>query len=264
MATKSNRRIQIQSGGGSLTPPKIGGSDNYLERLMYAQSKGMMDAQMKQQERGNISQDIETVKQQFGGNVPPGTTLTVGGVHAPLNRELTESEMGPVAAGQVYPREIKSIKDLIRGGVLNSEKGKGLFNTGIEGNADRTVRQMSAQSQNPLMTYYDPKLQELQSKLAKAKELMFERGGKALTPAEISIVGQAFVLKGKSDDQIIADIDAADDILEAKVGLVTGGANAIDQPQPNQAKSQGDMKSQYNQLRAQGLSAQDARRQLGL
>lgn len=221
-------------------PTVNSGDGNYIERLMYAQSKGMMEAQMKQMERGNISQDVETVKGQFGGKVPPGTTLNVGGVNAPLNRELTESEMGPLAASKVYPKTINSIKDLISGGVLNSQKGKGLFNTGIEGNLDRTIRQKSAQSQSPLMTYYDGKLQKLQSNLAKAKELMFERGGKALTPAEISIVGQAFVLEGKSDDQILTDIDAADDIIQAKVGLITGGANSIQEaPQQQNQQTQG-------------------------
>lgn len=206
------------------------GQGNFIERLMYAQSKGMMDAQMKQQERGNIGQDIETVKQQFGGKVPPGTKLNVGGVSAPLNRELTEGESKSVAASRVYPQVKNKVQELIRGGVLNSKNG--LFNTGSFPNADRTVRQISAQQKSPLTTAYDPDLQMLQSKMAKLKELMFERGGTALTPTEESILGSAFVLEGKSDEQILEDISLADTLVEEKAKLALGGANAAMSPIP--------------------------------
>lgn len=180
--------------------------------------------------RGNIGRDIEMIRQQFGGQIPPGTKFNFEDISVPLNRELSESEAKSVAASRVYPDVKNKVQELIKGGVLNSKNG--LFNTGMFPQQDRTVRQFSAQSKDPLLTYYDSDLQMLQSKLSKLKELMFERGGTALTPTEENILGSAFVLKGKNDAQILEDIRLADALVEEKAKLALGGSNAANSPIP--------------------------------
>ena len=169
---------------------------------------------------------------QLGGQggatqFPPGTTLKAGPLTIPVNPKLTESEQSVIGAQETYPQEIETVKELVKKGTLSGKKG--LLGSGLFPNVDRTVRQGAAQSKDPLLTYYDRDLQRLQSKLAKTKELMFERGGKALTPTEEGIVGQAFILKGKSDEQILEDIEAADQIIESKARLALGGAAAAQQ-----------------------------------
>ena len=62
---------------------------------------------------------------------------------------------------------------------------------------------------------------------------MFERGGTALTPTETKILGSAFILHGKTDERILADIDLADKIVEARARLSLGGSNAAMNPNEN-------------------------------
>lgn len=236
----------------SLTAPKMNSGSNAMERLIYAQSKGMMDAQMKSKQRGNISEDIDVIKGEFGGNIPVGTTYTPGDVAVPLNPKLDNEQSRAVAANEVYPGIKQEVLGLIKGGTLGSQKGFLGMGKKVLPDVDRTVRQMSAQSKSPLATYYDPKLQMLQSRLANLKQIMFERSGATLTTNEESVLGNAFKLEGKSDDQIIADIESADALVEAKARLILGGANAARSPIPGMRNSVGVQNQQGQNLSGQG------------
>lgn len=156
--------------------------------------------------------------------VPVGTTMRLGRYNIPLNPKLTDAEQQNLGAQETYREPLDTSISLIKSGVLNSKLG----------DMGRTYRQGAASSNIPLTTYYDPQLQRLQSKLNKAKELMFERGGKALTPTEQAIVGQAFKLTGKNDEQILEDIASADNLIETESRLALGGANAAGLPMQSQ------------------------------
>lgn len=135
MATKSNRRIQIQTGGGGLTAPKISGGDgNYLERMMYAQSKGMMDAQMSQQKA-----------QQTQASLPEGSYQTAAKDAMGNMFETPGSRFGTADAQNQLTR-IKQLKSVVKGvqdlgntlptdpirafaGSFGAEKAFGRFNT---------------------------------------------------------------------------------------------------------------------------------------
>lgn len=168
------------------------------------------------------AQAFENMRKLAGGGsdqFAPGTTYSKGGFSIPLNPKLTEVELNTLGAQDTYEEPLARVQELVKGGVLGD--GGNVWK-----NLQRTGAQMAAESNNPLLTSMSPKLQELQSKLAKTRELMFERGGKALTPTEQSIVGQAFVLKGKSNERILQDIAAADEIIDSKARYILGGANA--------------------------------------
>jgi hypothetical protein len=210
---------------GSPKAPSFGSSQgNALEMFI---AKSIIDQQNQSKRTKGIGEVMGQVTEQFPNGTPVGSNLNIGentSVSVPLNRELNDAETRSVAANELYPGIKDEAIGLVKKGVLNSKDG--FLGMGSFKDQDRTVRQVAAQQKSPLATYYDPDLQNLQSKLMKLKELMFERGGTALTPTEEHILGNAFVLEGKSDDQILEDISFADKLVETKARLALGGANA--------------------------------------
>ena len=138
----------------------------------------------------------------------------------------------------VYPKSKNQIIDLIKGGVLSSQKGLLGMGKGVLPGLDRGVRQTLVEQDSPWATSFDDKLQNLQSKAKQLKQLMFDISGATLTDNEEAVLGNAFKFAGKSDEQIIADIETADDLVEAKAKLALGGMNAgremMSQPQVQQ------------------------------
>lgn len=217
---KNESKSLKASGSGS------SGSMNPFQMMILKQQ---MDSGKKEQAVQSIPQVMGEVRNSFGGNVPPGTNVKAGDVSFDMNPKLDSEQSKAVAASTIYPGIKNQVMDLIRGGTLNSQKGLFGMGSGVMPEADRTLRQYAVENSNPLATYYDPHLQDLQSKIKKLQELMFERGGTALTDTERDILGSAFMLHGKSDDQIINDIGYADSLVEAKSKIALGGSDAARQ-----------------------------------
>lgn len=215
----------------SLKAPSFGkGADNQLMAYILSQQKGEDKSNLKSQERGNIGTELQNIKNSLGRDFNPGESVSIDGASITPNPKLDTEQSKAVAASELYPGIKNQAVNLIKQGTLNSKNG--LMGSGAFQNADRTVRQFSAEQSNPLGTYYDQDLQRLQSKMQKLKELMFDRGGTALTPTEQSILGSAFILHGKTDQQILEDIGTADSLVESKARLALGGANAARSPIP--------------------------------
>ena len=189
-----------------------------------------VEEMIKRRQTGNAADDIEAIEQQFGGNIPVDTRYDSGNLSFNLNPKLDQDQTKAVASSDLYPQVKKEAIALIKSGVLNSKKGT--LGLGIFPGVDRTIRQMSAEGKEPLMTSYDSTLQKLQSKMQKLKELMFSLGGTALTPTEEGVLGAPFILRGKSDQQILEDISYADALITKKAQLALGGANAGKSPIP--------------------------------
>lgn len=216
-------KVSSKKIGGSSKSSGIKRNPNVIELLI---ARDLMQQQKSERTTKGIGDVIGQVKQGLG-KVPVDAKLHVGdsvSADVNLNPKLDDAEKSVMAANKVYPDIKRDAISLIKKGVFNSRKG--LLGSEMFPDADRTVRQMASQQKSPLATFYDKDLQRVQSKLAKLKELMFERGGKALTPTEESIVGRAFIVEGKSDEQIIEDIMDADAIIEEKARLTLGGMNA--------------------------------------
>lgn len=223
----------------SLSAPSIGQKDNGIAQflgIIASQRKGEDQSALQSQERGNIGQEIENVRKSLGRDFNPDEKVTINGVQATPNPKLDNAESKAVAGMSVYPGVKKSIMDLIKGGkdkdgvnqppVFSSQKGLFGIGEGTMPNADRSVRQMAVQQSSPYATFYDKRLQDLQSKSKQLKQLMFDISGATLTDNEEAVLGNAFLFEGKSDEQIMADIESADDLMEAKAKVALGGANA--------------------------------------
>lgn len=289
MATKSNRRIQIQSGGGSLTAPKVGGSDNYLERLMYAQSKGMMDAQIKQQERGNISQDIATVQGQFGGVAPPGTTLNVGGVKAPINAKRSVEEAQSMSGADVINHHISKIKEM--------QGDPDIFRSSFQKATFKGLGKNKGQVMGMPLTYGDKNAIDLKFSMDDmSNRLLYLFSGKQINEQEFQRLSGALPSYIDISDPTDNSFSSLNNKLDTyKLGLdgiknrlmeggnydskywegpiaqtasaspTSGPSSPIPGMPGNKSPQQNnDIKTQYNQLRSQGMSAQDAKKQLGL
>lgn len=154
-----------------------------------------------------------------GGNVPPGTTIQVGGVRIPLNQRLTDAEQaavsGSVAIEPVVDRIISSVDTIFIEPKTTKEK------------IARTARQAITDSDNTLLSSQDPELQSFQQELANLRRLIpFTDGGKQLTPFEAKRVFALLNTTGKNNNQIKKDIGAAVSIVKAKGGLSLGGRQA--------------------------------------
>lgn len=154
-----------------------------------------------------------------GGNLPPGSTVTVGGLRIPLNQRLTDSEQaavsGSIAIEPVVDRIITSVDTIFAEPKTTKEK------------ISRTARQAIADSDNTLLSSQDPALQSFQQELANLRRLIpFTDGGKQLTPFEAKRVFALLNTTGKNNKQIKKDITAAVSIVKAKGGLSLGGRQA--------------------------------------
>jgi hypothetical protein len=154
-----------------------------------------------------------------GGNLPPGSTIQVGGVRIPLNQRLTDSEQaavsGSIAIEPVVDRIITSVDTIFVEPKTTKEK------------IARTARQAIADSDNTLLSSQDPELQSFQQELANLRRLIpFTDGGKQLTPFEAKRVFALLNTTGKNNKQIKKDIGAAVSIVKAKGGLSLGGRQA--------------------------------------
>lgn len=109
-----------------LSAPSMGGSKaNPLEALMLAQSKMMMNQQAQQQEaqnrQSNIGSNITDVTNQlkgtYGGSIPVGTDINVGGQNTtasvPLNRELTGDERSDLEHAEVIDQYASTIENYL-------------------------------------------------------------------------------------------------------------------------------------------------------
>jgi bacteriocin-like protein len=154
-----------------------------------------------------------------GGNVPPGTSISVGPVNMPVNPKLTGEEMAAVSAQETFTPISEDIKGMVGGGIYDSKLG----------NIGRTARQIAAGQENALFTSHDPKLQAVQGKINSLRRYVFGEGGKQLTPFEAKVVMALITPTGKRDEQIVTDLDEAVKIINSKARLALGGANAAGQ-----------------------------------
>lgn len=153
------------------------------------------------------------------GNLPPGSTVNVGGLSVPLNQKLTESEQSSVAGVKSLEPSLAKIEENISSVIPDSE--------GAVSNVKRTVKQAILDSGEPILTGGDQKLQSLQSDLNTLKsQLPFTAGGKQLTGTEKKLVFKLLNITGKSNETITSDLNKAFQILREKEKLATGGANS--------------------------------------
>lgn len=205
---------------------------NPVDRAAAEKIKVMLDSnpQMAQvigidpNKTGSTTSSLDYIKALTntagGEGFVPGTKANVktpfGTMSIPMNREFTEGEAGVVAGAQSLENTVTEITDMLNNGVL----GKGDF--------VRTARQGIADSTNALLSSKDPKLQAFQQALNTLKKtLPFTEGGKQLTPFEAKRVFALLNVTGKTDEQIIKDINNALDIVRRKGSLIVGGQNTI-------------------------------------
>lgn len=216
----------------STDAPAIGGGrkvsmeDQLMKVIGIKLLTDSISSQSKSKERGNIGEEIKNVERSLGRPFNPGEKISMGDTTITPNPELNESQSKAVAGMSVYPKAKNQIIDLIKGGILSSQKGLLGMGKGVLPGWDRGVRQTLVEQDSPWATSFDDKLQNLQSKAKKLKQLMFDISGATLTDNEEAVLGNAFKFAGKSDEQIIKDIEDADDLVEAKAKLALGGMNA--------------------------------------
>lgn len=191
---------------------------------------------------GGQSDGTDGVVGALGGNLPPGTTINVGGIRVPLNQRLTDAEQaavaGNVAIEPVVDRILTSVDTIFTEPKTTKDK------------ISRTVRQGIADSDNTLLSSQDPELQSFQQELANLRRLIpFTDGGKQLTPFEAKRVFSLLNTTGKNNPQIKKDISAAVSIVKAKGGLSLGGRQAA----VNMAES---AKNKPNNSNLQALQAE--------
>jgi len=203
----------------SPSPPKSNNSGSLEDRIAVAMIKaqGIADLKkkMEDQRRGNLGSNIQDVKNQFGGNIPPGTSYNVDGLTAPLNKPFTSSEVDAVVGADKFEPLVASISALIDKGVL----GKGFFQRPYnsflaEGGGDWKRR---------LATPDDSDLETLASNVNEIAKYAFSEGGKNLTPTELQVVKGGLSLLGKGDNQIKNDLSEAIKILRLKKNVALQG-----------------------------------------
>lgn len=152
-----------------------------------------------------------------GGELPPGTTFTGGGLTIPLNQKLTDTEQGSVSGAEKFQPIADNINKLISSGTLNSGRSRTFTQWLADGGQSPTRR---------LLTQDNTPLEELASNLAELKKYAFTEGGKTLSPTEQKIVNAGLTVTGKGDKQIMHDVKESIRILQSKRALAIGGANA--------------------------------------
>lgn len=183
----------------------------------------------RESEQNILSKVMENINgSSVDGDIPPGTTVSIGGVTIPINPKLTESEQSSVAGVQSLEPILKDIEGLI--GEKNQE-GKSIgfseSNSGIIGDVKRTAEQLAVDSSTPLLVSKSDRLSTLQSKFATLKKtLPFTEGGKQLTTTEKKQVFALLNTAGKDDKRIEKDLNEAMSILRRKEKIALGGANA--------------------------------------
>jgi hypothetical protein len=173
-----------------------------------------------------------------GGNLPPGSRVTSGGVSIPLNQKLTESEQGTIAGVKALDPVVKNIEGIVDSGVLESKYG----------DVGRTVEQALVDSNIPLLVSKSKGLSELQSALAELrKTLPFTEGGKQLTETEKTEVFSLIKITGKDNNRIKSDVNKAMNILREKEKLALGGGNVAQSQQQN-ASNKSTQVTEFNSL----------------
>jgi len=201
------------------------GTTAQYQQDKIAVDKAKQERLAKQQEMldrilgGGQSDGTDGTVGAVAGNLPPGSTIQVGGVRIPLNQRLTDSEQaavsGSIAIEPVVDRIITSVDTIFVEPKTTKEK------------IARTARQAIADSDNTLLSSQDPELQSFQQELANLRRLIpFTDGGKQLTPFEAKRVFALLNTTGKNNKQIKKDIGAAVSIVKAKGGLSLGGRQA--------------------------------------
>lgn len=247
---------------GTLAKSGIGiGPNNQLvaDDRFVDQNKSLKAADLlsKIQQRERGAQFLEKALSGDGGNLPPGATFSSGGLTFPLNQKLTDTEQSSVAGVEKFEPLVKQVQGLIGKGVLGKPGG-------IVENVKRTGKQLLAEhgdnAISRILTPDNSKLEELSSAVAEIKKFAFSEGGKQLSPTEKAVVNAGLTLSGKSDEAIKRDFGAAIDILRKKKLLALGGANSV----KNLSSETVDVRAEYNKLRQSGLTAEEARKKLGV
>lgn len=208
---------------GNIKFAPVGYSPAYQDRAVAAAEASRAGVPLKEAQTQNAQQAGQLVSQAMSGqanqpsNIPPGTTVTSGGITIPLNPKLTESEQGVIGGVQGMEPMISQIEQSLNSGILESPLG----------DFGRTLNQLMADRQSALFTAANPRLQDLQSQLnALKKTIPFTEGGKQLTTTEKAMVMALLNISGKPNDRIMKDLNQAMQILRAKEQLAIGGRNA--------------------------------------
>lgn len=189
---------------------------------------------------GQISNKNENNGGFDSGDMPPGTTLKAGGLNIPINRELNQEEMSAVSGVAALDPIVKDIESMIQQGYMDSK----LKNIPVLGDLDRTARQKISDSTNALLSSKDENLQAFQSKLnALRKTLPFTEGGKALSDTEKELVFALLNTTGKSNNQVIIDLNNAMQILRNKETLALGGTNSVGRLKEDNRQRQAELQN---------------------
>jgi hypothetical protein len=243
-------------GGGSnfkANPPKtnFGGNNNGVQNQLQML---MARELIKKQQMENAGASLPTnplpgTKQNVG---PSGTTTSTE-----LNRVLTDDERATISGYRTLLPTITLIKERLNGNVFDDQDpGKG-----FGGDVERTLRQGITDIGSPMLSSKDTTLQGIQGDFNHLKSLLpFANGGKQLTGTEKDLVFKLLNTAGKSNEQIVIDLDRTIDFFKNKEALTVGGANAIpglgnQSPVPgmNQDPNQADEDPKTKFLRRKGL-----------
>lgn len=203
-----------------LQKPKIGGGANSMTAFTLAMMKNQMQQQQNQETTQGIGEVMNQVNSQFPGGTPKDMTLNVGKnttANIKLNPSLNEGERQDIATARSLEPVVQRIREKILGGRLKSDYG----------DVGRTTRQLRVDSGEPIITSGSD-LQDLQSDFNALKSILpFTSGGKQLTGIEKKLVFHLLNTTGKSDENILKDIDTAMNVVSEKERLAVGGINAL-------------------------------------
>ena len=189
-----------------------------------------------------------------GGKFPAGAKATIktgfGSVDYPLNRELTVEEAKSLSSVPGVVKDIQDAKRLIQDPSMTG--GNKL---------QKTVRSMAIDTTKPI--FVGGKSEELQGVFNRLLTRAFAIGGKTLSESEKGIIRRLLSVTGKDTKTALADLDTFERKFTDLANLISGGENSV-----GESFSRGGQdttpREKYNQLRASGMSPEEARREAGI
>lgn len=178
---------------------------------------------------------MNKVNQLYGGEIPPGTTVTKGGVSVPLKPVTTPEQGAVLSAAESASKNIDELSNLIvkepsTAKFLNLMASQYLPYWAISGNTEE-VKRLRDRIQVNVVT---------------------ARGGKQLTPTEIKFLDKLLPVAGQKPETMLKNLTALKNEIQASISAATQGRDyfigqkSLETQQQSQQKQ--EIKSKYKDM----------------
>lgn len=165
--------------------------------------------------------DASNANVQRRNTLTPGSSLSMpmpggGTLFTPLNRELSVPAADSITKGEFSKTLVSDINTMINDGVFGTNS------------LDRTARQAAVQAPSAIWTSGNKKLSAFRGVYNKLRIIsLFDEAGKALTGTEKEEALRLLELTGKSDSEILNDLNYLTSKNGYKADLLLGGSYAV-------------------------------------